>query len=149
MENDYLSSPEKNLAKFTFEIFKRAGANGGASLILSKDVQKERLKICKSCPKYDELNHMCMECGCNLAFKTKFALEYCPLMKWEESDATWIEEEYDHILKNIHKKIPRNIPNEPQFPNPSEHNLKLGDRYEWNYKEWEWNGREWVRLTTP
>ena len=50
MENEYPSLPEqgKNLAKFTFEILKRAVANGGASLFVSEEVQRERLSILQS-----------------------------------------------------------------------------------------------------
>jgi hypothetical protein len=50
MESEYPSLPEqgKNLAKFTFEVLKKALANGGASLLVSEKVQRERLEICKS-----------------------------------------------------------------------------------------------------
>jgi hypothetical protein len=149
MENDYLSSPEKNLAKFTFEVLKRATANGGASLILSEKVRKQRIDICRKCPQYDEVKHMCKACGCNLAVKTRYSLEFCPIDKWEQSDESWVAEEFDHIVKNLDKKMLKNIPPEPIFPDPRENNLKSGDRYEWNYKHWEWNGNEWVRLTNP
>lgn len=149
MENEYPSLPEqgKNLAKFTFEILKRAVANGGASLFVSEEVQRERLSICKKCPKYDDLQHRCKECGCNLGGKVKFALDSCPLGKWKESDQDWVSEEYENIIKNLDKDIPKNMPPEPMFPKPEEHNLNIGDRYIWNYKEWEWNGNDWEPLT--
>ena len=84
MESEYPSLPEqgKNLAKFTFEVLKKALANGGASLLVSEKIQRERLEICKSCPKYDDLQHRCKECGCPLGAKVKFALDSCPLGKW-------------------------------------------------------------------
>lgn len=149
MENEYPSLPEqgKNLAKFTFEILKRAIANGSASLIVSEEIQKERLAICRECPKYDDMQHRCKMCGCHLGGKVKFALDSCPLGKWSESDEAWINEEYEHIFNNLDKEIPKDIPQEPVFPKPEEHDLKIGDRYTWNYKEWEWNGEEWIRLT--
>lgn len=149
MENEYPSLPEqgKNLAKFTFELIKRAAANGGASLMVSEKVQRERLDICRECPKYDDLQHRCKECGCPLGAKVMFALDSCPLKKWNESDADWISEEYENIVNNLDKEIPKNIPKQPHFPKPEDHDLKVGDRYEWNYKSWEWNGSEWIRLT--
>ena len=145
MENKYPSIPEqgKNLGKFAFEIVKRALANGGASLIVSEEVQRERMEICKKCPRYDDLQHRCKECGCHVGAKVRFALDSCPLNKWKESDRDWIGEEYEHILKNLDKEVPKNIPTEPIFPEPQE----IGHRYEWNYKLWEWNGSEWIRLT--
>lgn len=148
MENEYPSLPEqgKNLAKFTFEILKRAVANGGASLIVSDEVQRERLSVCKKCPKYDELQHRCKECGCPLGSKVKFALDSCPLKKWKESDSDWINEEYENIFNNLNKEIPKNIPPEPHFPDIEENNIKIGDRYTWNYKNWEWDGKKWVKL---
>lgn len=151
MENEYPSLPEqgKNLAKFTFEIVKRAIANGGASLVVSEQVQRERLEICKKCPFYDDLQHRCKKCGCNLGVKVKFALDSCPINKWAESDEDWMREEYEHILNNLDKELPKDLPTEPVFPNPEEHELNPGDRYEWNFKQWEWDGKEWVRLTNP
>lgn len=148
MENTYpfLLENGKDLAKFTFEILKRAVANGGASLVVSEEVQRERLTICRKCPKYDDLRHMCKECGCPLGNKVKFALDSCPLKKWKESDKDWINEEYENIFNNLNKSIPENIPSEPHFPDPKQHNLSIGARYEWNYKKWVWNGKEWVRL---
>lgn len=150
MQNSEFSSLQesaKDLGKFTFEIVKRAIANGGASLTVSRKVQKGRLDTCRECEKYDEMQHMCIECGCNLGMKTKFSLETCPLMKWKESDEDWMNGEYAHILKNLHREMPRNIPNEPQFPDRKKYNLKVGDIYEWNFREWRWDGRNWVSLT--
>jgi|DEB0MinimDraft_6_1074348.scaffolds.fasta_scaffold24549_1 hypothetical protein len=149
MENDYPSLPEqgKNLAKFTFEVLKKALANGGASLLVSEKIQRERLEICKQCPKYDDLQHRCKECGCPLGAKVKFALDSCPLSKWSESDVDWVSEEYEHIIQHLDEETPKNMTEEPVFPEPDKHDLKVGDRYEWNLKTWIWNGSEWVRLT--
>lgn len=149
MEKDFsfLSEQGKNLAEFTFEVLKRATANGGASLVVSDKIQRERLEICKNCPFYDDLKHLCKRCGCNIGTKVKFSLDSCPIDKWQQSNEDWIREEYENIFNNLDKEIPKNIPTEPVFPNPNEHNLNPGDRYEWNYKQWEWNGNEWIRLT--
>jgi len=149
MENEYPSLPDqgKNLAKFTFEIVKKALANGGASLLVSENIQRERLKICKACPKYDDLQHRCKECGCHLGNKVKFALDSCPLGKWAESNTDWVNEEYEHIIKHFNDETPQNMTNEPVFPDPDKVVIKVGDQYTWNHKVWEWDGKKWIRLT--
>jgi len=80
MENEYPSIPEqgKNLGKFAFEIVKRALANGGASLIVSEEVQRERMEICKKCPNLDKKWKFCKICNCFMPLKTKLRWAECP-----------------------------------------------------------------------
>jgi len=48
----------------------------------SKEVQKERTKICEKC----EFNkfELCMKCGCILALKITLKSSNCPINKWSE-----------------------------------------------------------------
>ncbi len=102
-EKQYPSLVEqgKNLAGFSFELVKQA-IRGGA-LVVSDKVQNERMEICKSCEKYDESENRCMQCGCWLEPKTKFALDSCPLGKWKETDEDWMNGKYEELLENINK----------------------------------------------
>jgi hypothetical protein len=49
---------------------------------LSEEFQKERLKICLSCPELIKLTHQCKKCGCFMELKTKLAEAKCPIGKW-------------------------------------------------------------------
>lgn len=46
------------------------------------DLQRDRLRICKSCPFFNEENISCKKCGCYLLVKTAWASESCPEGKW-------------------------------------------------------------------
>lgn len=55
--------------------------------ILNKhyDISKDRLKICKKCPKREIIKYVgdiCGECGCILDNKTRIKDEKCELGKW-------------------------------------------------------------------
>lgn len=50
------------------------------STIASDEKQEQRRKTCDSCDK-NKLG-VCTECGCVLAFKSKFEKASCPLGKW-------------------------------------------------------------------
>lgn len=99
-ENQYpsLIDQGKNLAEFSFELVKRAMQS--EALFVSDKIQNERMKICKSCEKYDETQNRCIECGCWLNQKTKFALDSCPLKKWDISNEDWINGKYDQLLQD-------------------------------------------------
>lgn len=43
---------------------------------------KERMRICKKCPKYDAMFGRCRDCGCFLRAKVEMAGEECPQGKW-------------------------------------------------------------------
>jgi len=85
----------KNLAEFSFELIKNAVQTG--ALEVSDEVKKQRLDICRGCNKYDSDQVRCIECGCFLESKASFALNSCPIGKWEESNKDWIEKFNDVI----------------------------------------------------
>jgi hypothetical protein len=102
-EKHYPSLPEqgKNLAKFSFDLIKNALQGGG--LIVSPEVQQQRLEICKSCEQYDESQQRCKKCGCFLPAKVSFALDSCPENKWGETQETW-NEKFDEIMKKTQQQ---------------------------------------------
>lgn len=53
--------------------------NKGFDLVkVPDDVQKVRIAICEGCPKFEEKDRRCSECGCpNMDFKT--SLKYDPI----------------------------------------------------------------------
>lgn len=76
----------KNLWKAGTRIVKASAT--GKKVRVSKEVQNERIEICKSCEKYDQKRSRCKLCGCFLsgvAAKTAWATERCPLKppKWD------------------------------------------------------------------
>mgnify|MGYP003346840499 CR=1 FL=1 len=91
----------KNLAEFSFELVKNA-LNTGA-LLVSDEVQSQRMEVCKSCEKYDETQNRCVECGCFLEHKTRFSLDSCPLNKWGESKEDWMKEKFDTLMGDMEK----------------------------------------------
>ena len=60
----------KSLAKHMMNGFKYA----------SDDEYKRRLEICNECE--SNRNDRCVECGCFVSIKAKWASEECPLRKW-------------------------------------------------------------------
>ena len=44
------------------------------------DAQRARLEICGPCDKF--VNGRCVECGCIMALKVKFAHMECPIGRW-------------------------------------------------------------------
>ena len=105
-EKQYPSLPEqgKNLAKFSFDLIKNALQTG--ALIVSAEVQAQRLEICKSCEWYDDTQTKCKHCGCFLPAKVSFALDSCPVQKWTENEETWMNEKFDKVMDNIENKTP-------------------------------------------
>jgi hypothetical protein len=103
MTLEYPSLPEqgKNLASFTFELIKNALETG--ALHVSDEVKNQRLEICRACEKYDPKQIRCIECGCFLEHKASFAIDSCPLKKWEESNEEWINEKFDTLVNNMEK----------------------------------------------
>lgn len=94
-----LTEQGKNLASFAFEIVKKAYQ--GQALRVSPEVKSKRLEICKQCESYDPEQIRCKECGCMLEWKTDFALDSCPLKKWEPSSEAWMNGKFDEILKDL------------------------------------------------
>lgn len=97
-ENQYpsLDDQGKNLAKFTFDVLKNVLQ--GEPIFSSPEVVNERMEICKKCDKYDEKNNRCFECGCPLQHKTRFALDGCPLKKWNADESAWMNGTYEKYL---------------------------------------------------
>lgn len=100
-DKQYPSLPEqgKNLASFAFEIVKKALQ--GESLLVSAEVKEQRMEICRGCDQYDPEQIRCINCGCMLEYKTGFALDSCPLGKWEESKDDWMNGKFDELLSSI------------------------------------------------
>ena len=97
-ENQYppLDEQGKNLARFAFDLIKTIFK--GEPIYVSEEVVNARMKICRECDKYDRENIRCYECGCMLEQKTKFALDSCPLEKWDVDDSSWMDGEYKKYL---------------------------------------------------
>jgi topoisomerase IA-like protein len=51
--------------------------------ITSKEIQEERLNICKSCSEFKPKLKVCGQCGCFMEMKVKFSRTTCPLKKWD------------------------------------------------------------------
>ena len=90
----------KNLAEFSFELIKNAIQTG--ALEVSDEIKNQRLEICKTCEKYDAQQVRCIECGCFLESKAGFALNSCPIGKWEESNKDWMER-FDDVIGDLEK----------------------------------------------
>jgi hypothetical protein len=97
-EKDYpsLSEQGKNLSKFTLDVFKSIFY--GQPLFATEEISNQRMSICRSCDKYDESQKRCRECGCMLEHKVKFALDSCPLKKWDIDENAW-NEAFDRVTK--------------------------------------------------
>jgi hypothetical protein len=99
-----LSEQGKNLAKFSFDLIKNALQSG--ALIVSAEVQAQRLEICKVCEHYDAEQTRCKHCGCYLTAKISFALDSCPVQKWTENEETWMNENFNKVMDNIENQTP-------------------------------------------
>ncbi len=53
---------------------------------VSDEVYKERLSICETCS--ERQDEICIQCGCHLPLKARWATQECPLKKWPELDLT-------------------------------------------------------------
>lgn len=88
---------ELNLAKFSLKLIEYLSKDEENDLLISSEkIYNNRLKICRSCSKFDKKNQECLECGCNIPDKAKFILDSCPLNKWTMSN-----EEWESIFQNI------------------------------------------------
>lgn len=47
-----------------------------------KNVENERLFICKKCPLYNSISKTCVKCGCFMILKVKLSNSFCPINKW-------------------------------------------------------------------
>ena len=65
-----------NLASSTVKHVSRGMAQAG------KKEREKRLEICVSCDRYNAEDKTCLECGCYLETKTKWASEACPIGLW-------------------------------------------------------------------
>lgn len=57
----------------------------GNTILASKEVKKERLKICEQCEHYElaaNFAKLCHQCGCILQWKTWIKDIKCPIGKW-------------------------------------------------------------------
>ena len=45
-------------------------------------ISEERLKICRTCDKFNKDNSKCSECGCFMDYKTLLQNAECPIGKW-------------------------------------------------------------------
>ena len=54
--------------------------------VVDNEEMEKRLKLCISCDRYNSDTKTCSECGCNVEIKAKWALEYCPLKKWDKME---------------------------------------------------------------
>ena len=135
--SDYPSLPEqgKNLAKFAFDVIK--GAMQSEALFVSDEVKEQRITICRSCEYYDPTQIRCKHCGCMLEQKAKFALDSCPINKWQESDTDWMNGKYDDLLESLQQGPAMGVV--PEFPS----NPEVNDTYSWDGKSWKWNGFLW------
>lgn len=53
---------------------------------VAEGVKAERLSICKTCEHYTH-HGQCMQCGCYMPLKVRFAGSECPINKWSAEDA--------------------------------------------------------------
>jgi hypothetical protein len=95
-----LAQQGKNLAGFTWELLNYITKNEEKVLFVSDEVYKERVSICRTCDKYDELENRCMECGCYIPGKAKIIIDSCPLEKWNADLNSW-EEKFSNIQKDM------------------------------------------------
>ncbi len=50
---------------------------------VNKDILRERLDVCESCPKFIKLTKQCKICLCIMPAKAIMADSFCPLHKWQ------------------------------------------------------------------
>lgn len=57
---------------------------------VSDPIEKERLRVCLDCEKYNTEKQSCNECGCYMPAKVKWLSSQCPLKKWPQHDISSI-----------------------------------------------------------
>lgn len=55
--------------------------------IVSREVYKERLSICRSCEDYNKPLMTCKNCGCFMKLKARMTMSECPKNKWSKVNA--------------------------------------------------------------
>ena len=116
-----ITEQAKNLVNFAAQV-----ATNNGPLFVTDEVKAQRLTICKSCEHYDASQIRCKSCGCFLLQKASFALDSCPLRKWNSMTQETKQEEVINL-------------NKPTFPDTPE----LNEVYTWNQVSWTWNGNMW------
>jgi hypothetical protein len=117
----------KNLVNFLSDVASHQGP-----MFVSDEVKAQRLNICKSCEYYDAKQIRCKHCGCFLEHKASFALDSCPIHKWNATEQEVMKEE---------EPIDHSIPTFPDDP-------QVNNVYTWNEISWTWNGTMWELNTT-
>lgn len=148
-EHSYPSLPEqgKNLAKFTFQLVKKA-LQGGA-LVVSQEVKEQRLEVCRTCEWYDPEQVRCKHCGCFLEEKATFALDSCPIGKWTESAEDWENGRFDELVKELEEfnspsKEVETVEDNNELPlSDFPPNPEMGDECVLHDVKWKWNGIHW------
>ena len=104
-QQERVSLPDKarNLAKFSWDLIKYIHSSQGEKLTVNDEVYAERVRTCKSCPAYMELENECSECGCYIPMKAKIVLDSCPLNKWTEDREGW-EKTFNEIVEDLDKR---------------------------------------------
>jgi hypothetical protein len=82
---------EENFSNLTWELLKYFAFNYDEMLDCSQEVYKSRISICKSCDQFDDIEKVCMACGCKLGSKARAIIESCPLSKWDVDKSDWSE----------------------------------------------------------
>tara|TARA_B100001778_G_C17994461_1_gene365044 strand:+ start:125 stop:445 length:321 start_codon:yes stop_codon:yes gene_type:complete len=105
--SDDLQSPNlvekgKNLAKFSWDLINYIQTNHEKVLFVSDEIYEERIKICKSCNQFKELQNECAACGCYLPAKAKIVIDSCPLEKWTAHNDGW-DDKFNDIMKDMDK----------------------------------------------
>ena len=108
--SDELQSPSlaekgKNLAKFSWQLINYIQQNHEKVLVVNEDVYKERMMICRTCEKYNEIKNECAECGCYIPAKAQIVLDSCPLDKWKVKDDDW-DEKFNNIIEDMDRQNP-------------------------------------------
>ena len=55
-------------------------------VLVPKDVQQERMKICEGCYHFQKGVKFCSSCGCFLVPKTALSMTFCPMHLWGQWD---------------------------------------------------------------
>lgn len=51
-------------------------------MVSDKEVIKERIEVCKTCPEKRPVVNVCAKCGCFIPLKAIYEGNTCPLDKW-------------------------------------------------------------------
>lgn len=90
---------ESNLSTFAWDLLKHLHHDHSV-LSVTDEIYKERTMTCRNCDRYNEMQNVCMECGCFVPMKTKIIFDSCPLNKWAEDNSNW-EETFNSIIEKL------------------------------------------------